>query len=90
MKADYFVHGFHRLSHFLDGQKVTKEPPGTHGSRSLLHLPGHPVAGVGVFDWIAADLVSASSIWFCGPTAVFHPRKDAASADILTAVFSHS
>ena len=21
------VHGFHRLSHFLSGQKVTKEPP---------------------------------------------------------------
>jgi hypothetical protein len=29
-----------------------QEPPGTHVSRSLLHRPGHPVAGVGVFDWV--------------------------------------
>ena len=37
---------------FWSGPKVTKRPPGTHVSRSLLHLSGHPVAGVGVFDLV--------------------------------------
>ena len=47
------VHGFHRLSDFLSGQKVTKKPPGPHSSRTLLYssrfLEGfrHPCP----FDW---------------------------------------
>jgi hypothetical protein len=48
------IHGFHRLSYFLSDQKVGKKSPRTHVSRSLLHFPGHPVAGVGVFDWTDA------------------------------------
>jgi hypothetical protein len=48
----FSVHGFHRLSVFLSDQKGTKESPGTHVSRSLLHFSGHPVAGVGVFDLV--------------------------------------
>ena len=63
---------------FWSGPKVTKRPPGTHVSRSLLHLSGHPVAGAGVFDLNDAALVAASSGFVSLPTAVFPPRKDAA------------
>ena len=35
-----WVHGFHRLSYFLSGQKVTKEPPDPRGSGPPAIHPG--------------------------------------------------
>ncbi|HBF37879.1 MAG TPA: hypothetical protein DDW50_11215 [Firmicutes bacterium] len=65
-----------------------QEPPGTHGSRSLLHRSGHPVAGVGVFDLSDAAIVAASSGLVGLPTAQlasklsFSSEKRCRAADI--------
>jgi hypothetical protein len=56
------VHGFHRLSSFLSGQKGTKEPPGTHEFPDLPSYLLASVLGVGVFDWTDAA-VRGSVFW---------------------------
>ena len=71
------VHGFHRLSSFLSGQKGTKEPPGTKfPGLSFIH-PG--------FVNVAAipGILTGNYMRLPVATAVLHPCKEAALFGVL-------
>jgi hypothetical protein len=72
-----FVHGFHRLSNFLNGQKVTKKPPKpTDFGLPFIH-PG--------FLNVAAIHGNLTRNYIRLPmaTAILHPCKEAVPASIL-------
>jgi hypothetical protein len=71
------VHGFHRLSSFLSGQKGTKEPPGTK-------FPGLSFIHPGFLEGLRRPGLSAGNYMRLPvATAVLHPYKEASLFGVL-------
>ena len=65
------------------GQPLEPAGPGAESPGYPLHRPGHPVAGVGVFDITDANIVLASSWAILCADGSFSSKKRYRAADIL-------